>query len=190
MSVTVITPAALESVIAMDLLFKHLKLEDADEEQIVQAYAEAAVGVIDGPGGWLGRALGVQTLEARLDGFGCELLALTCPPLIEIVSVKYDDVDGVEQTLAADVYEIDPAGVALARGKSWPATAYGRGVVRVRYEAGYEVGIPAAIRSAILLMVGDLYANRETGVVGTVSADVKMSTTVDNLLSPYRVWSA
>ncbi len=44
---------------------------------------------------------------------------------------------------------------------------------------------PKGVQAAVLLMVGDLYAKRETGVVGTVSAEVKTSLTVENLLAPF-----
>jgi hypothetical protein len=36
-------------------------------------------------------------------------------------------------------------------------------------------------------MVGDLYAFRET--VGAISGSIQMSTTVQNLLGPFRDWS-
>ena len=44
-------------------------------------------------------------------------------------------------------------------------------------------------RYATLLMVGDLYAYRETAVTGVSTAPVQMSTTVEALLAPYRIWS-
>jgi hypothetical protein len=49
--------------------------------------------------------------------------------------------------------------------------------------------VPAPIKAAVLLMVGDLYENRETVAEGA-PAPVEMSMTVERLLSPYRVWSA
>lgn len=48
--------------------------------------------------------------------------------------------------------------------------------------------MPAPIRAAILLMVGDLYRNRDTTAVGTISK-IDMSTTVENLLAPFRVFA-
>jgi hypothetical protein len=56
----------------------------------------------------------------------------------------------------------------------------------VRYRAGYDP-VPAAIISAVLLMVGDLYANRETASEG-LKSEIQMSATVQNLLAPYRVY--
>ena len=71
--------------------------------------------------------------------------------------------------------------------------------MRVRYTAGYVAdptanplvaAIPAPIRAALLLMTADLYSNRETVETGVRAAAVAvpMSTTVETLLSPYRVF--
>lgn len=43
--------------------------------------------------------------------------------------------------------------------------------------------VPAAIKAAALLIVGDLYENREGGG----EKDIKRNPAVDNLLYPYRV---
>lgn len=48
---------------------------------------------------------------------------------------------------------------------------------------------PSAVVAAVLLMTADLYANRESVVLGTIAAEVKMPTTVANLLAPYRNWT-
>lgn len=43
--------------------------------------------------------------------------------------------------------------------------------------------VPAPLRAAILLLVGDLYANREAGITGTIHVE---NPTVDRLMFPYR----
>lgn len=189
MLVSVVTPPS--AIVPLADVKAHLNVIETDDDALISAYLAAATGTIDGPDGWLGRALGAQTLEARLDALAGELIRLPCRPLIEIVSVKYDDDSGVEQTLAADQYTLDPEGLLVAYGAAWPSSRARRGAVRIRYRAGYADGaVPAPIRAAVLLMVGDLYAQRETAVVGAISARVPMSTTVENLLSPYRIWSS
>jgi hypothetical protein len=37
-------------------------------------------------------------------------------------------------------------------------------------------------------MVGDLYLNRESVVVGSISSEIQMSTTVERLLGPLRIF--
>lgn len=186
MRTIVITPPA--PVVTWEEADKHLELAgDTDEKTHVESLIAAATGHIDGPDGWLGRALGVQTLEARFDWFDHCGFVLPCRPIASITSVKYLDADGAEQTLAANQYELMGNELVPAMNVTWPATASRREAVRVRYVAGY-VTLPAPIRAAILLMVGDLFENRETAQTGSAQASaIPMSTTVENLLGPFQV---
>lgn len=192
MRVVVVTAPSVSDVLTTAEAREHLRVEDDAEDALIGGYVAAAVEHLDGPGGWLGRALAPQTLELRLDAFcgSIELpwIELPCPPVSEVTSVKYIDGAGAEQTIDSGDYALHGDRIDLAWGKSWPSPRAEREAVRVRYVAGYEQ-LPAPIKAALLLMVGDLYANRETGVVGMVASAVKMSVPVENLLTPYRVWS-
>ncbi|WP_188260865.1 head-tail connector protein [Azospirillum tabaci] len=48
---------------------------------------------------------------------------------------------------------------------------------------GDEVPVPASVKAAILLILGDLYANREASIVGTSHT---VNPTVERLLWPHR----
>jgi hypothetical protein len=48
---------------------------------------------------------------------------------------------------------------------------------------GVEVPVPAAVKAAILLVLGDLYANREVSVIDATYAE---NPTLKRLLSSYR----
>ena len=48
--------------------------------------------------------------------------------------------------------------------------------------------VPAPVKSAILLYVGDLYENRENSVVGTITSSIKL--TAERLLTPYKTRAA
>jgi uncharacterized phiE125 gp8 family phage protein len=186
MRVTVVAPPA--PVVTWEEADQHLKLAgDTEEQAYVESLIAAATGHIDVPAGWLGRSIGLQTLEARLDAF-CEI-ALPFPPVIDIVSVKYLDTDNVEQTLAPDQYELMGNRLVTAWNVSWPSWLRRAEAVRIRYRAGYQT-VPDPIRAAILLMVGDMFEFRETAQTGSAQATaVPMSTTVANLLGPFRVWA-
>lgn len=190
MRVRLVTPP--EPVVTLEEADAHLELDgDTSKQVYVQSLIAAAQGHIDGPDGWLGRAIGVQTIEARLDGFWNGALALPYPPNIDVVSVHHDDQAGVATLIDPAVYALSYDGLLPRLGYSWPQ-ASGPGSVRVRYRAGYdgEEGriLPAPIRAAILLMVGDMFAQRESFVTGVSATAVPMSTTVDALLSPFRVY--
>lgn len=184
MTVRVITPP--EPLVDLATAKAHLRVLDTASDTLITAYIAAASAHIDGPGGWLGRAIGPQTLEASFDSFDCHLIRLPYPPVTEITSITYDDVDGVEQTTDSGAYSLSGDGALLAYGTSWPSARSYTGAVRIQYEAGYET-IPDTVTAAVLLMVADLFANRET--VGEGLTATPMSTTVERLLGPLRVWS-
>lgn len=191
MRVFVVEPPA--PVVTWEEADRHLQLDgDVSQQALVEGFIAAATGHIDGPDGWLGRAIGVQTLEARFDLFECGRHAarLPYPPALELVSVQYRGADDVLRDGAVIDFELlgevlVPAGMSFP----WEGGSLRREAVRVRYRAGYET-LPSAIRAAILLMVGDLFANRETVVTGSGAGavSVPMSTTVEALLRPFRVF--
>ena len=162
-----------------------VELSDTHEDALITALIAAACAHIDGPEGWLGRSIGQQTLELRRCGFPT-WFDLPYPLVNAVTSVVYDDADGVEQALDAGSYRVYGGVIARAPSFSWPATENAQESVRVVYEAGYEE-VPAPIKQAVLLMVGDMFKHRESTQIGAIN-DVPMSMTVDRLLAPYRVW--
>ncbi len=189
MRVRVITPPA--PVVTWEDADAHLKLGgDEAEKPYVEGLIAAATAHIDGPDGWLGRAIGVQTLEARFGGLehGSEI-RLPYPELIELVSAKYLDAANVEQNAAIEAFYTHGASLASVDGL-WPWTGHSlrHEAIRVRYKAGYQNDIPAPVRVAILMMVGDMHRNRTSTQPGNQSV-VPMSTKIEDLLGPFRVYA-
>lgn len=185
--VVVAEPA--EPVLSLEEVKQHLKVDSADDDALIETFIAAATGHIDGPDGWLGRAIGVQQLEAGLDGFVYGPIRLPYPPLIELVSIRYEDVAGTWRDLDPATYEVRDDEIGTAWGKSWPGTRAYRGAsraVRIRYRAGYAV-LPAPVRVALLMMVDDLYRNRGNVAVGTFG-EIKMPMASAMLLQPFRVY--
>lgn len=139
-----------------------------------------------------GTRLVEQTVRLEASSFA-DLAKLPIGPVSEISGIMHDDADGVEQVFAATDWELLGSGleqgIGLRVGKSWPSSFRSKpGAIRITAQVGYTE-VPKPIWAAMLLMVGDLFANRETAVTGTVAAKVPMSTTVDALLSNYRLWA-
>lgn len=140
----------------------------------------------------LGRTLVTTTLRAVADGFpdACSVLALPRPPAASIVHVKYLDLGGIQQTLAASAYTLDnitePAQLLPAYGTTWPATLDAANAVEVQYTAGYggAAAVPAPIRHWISVLVTQMYERRipPEGAQNT-------RTFVDALLDPYRIYA-
>ncbi len=186
MSIVVITGPT--HGISLTTVKAHLRVDHSDDDTLLGSYVDAVVSHLDGPKGWLDRAIFSQTLELRQDVFDTPTL-LPYGPVTSITSVKYLDENGAEQTLASNQYFLSNAGkLEPAYNVSWPNIRGDVEGVRIRYVVGYST-LPPAILAAILLMVGDLYAFRETTVTGTIASRIPMSTAVESLLAPYRAWS-
>ena len=156
----------------------------------LEAMIAGVVSGLDGHYGELGRALLEQEWELALDSFPPSAICLPLPPLLSVESVKYVDPEGVQQTMEPAGYTVEPGehGFAMpVHGTRWPATRAQPLAVRVRFKAGYgSTGdkVPAAIRSAILLRVADLFENRESSIVGK---SVAPNPTSDLLLFPFKL---
>lgn len=166
----------------------HLYVTHADDDTLIGAYIAAAREDAEHR---LGRLLITQTWELSLGAFPSVIVMPV--PIASVVSVKYTDPDGAEQTLAAASYQADtvasPGAIAPAYGYSWPATREQYNAVKVRYTAGYATAadVPATIKAWILLRVGGLYENREAFVVGTIFQAPRDF--ADGLLDRYKVYA-
>jgi uncharacterized phiE125 gp8 family phage protein len=136
----------------------------------------------------LARALITQTLALKMDCFpGCDVIELPRPNLLTVSSIAYIDANGDTQTMSTDDYSVDvanlPGRIILGYGKSWPSTRGERNSVTITYTAGYgsaRSSVPSDIRSAMKLLISDLFENRESQIVGMIRND---NPTVDNLLA-------
>lgn len=157
----------------------HLRVGD-DEDALIQLYLDAAVAHLDGAEGILGRCLVTQTWDWTFDAFA-QSLTVPLPTLQSVTSITYRDADGATQTLSTDDYRVSGQSIHV---RDIPGTDGEPGAVTVRFVAGYgnAAAVPAAIKAAILLLVGDAYANREAH-----GEPVSANPAVMNLLRPYRV---
>lgn len=159
---------------------EHLRVSHDDEDAVIGLYLGAAVSHLDGPKGWLARALAPQTWAERFPRFAGRL-RLAVAPILAVDSVAYLDQFGASQTVAADWFEADEGEVAFLDDFVVPSTLGGHYDLTVTYQAGYET-VPSDIRAAILLLVGDLYTNREASIDSRVIGNPA----VRMLLDPYR----
>lgn len=128
-----------------------------------------------------------------LDGFSTAIRLLH-GPIQSITSIKYDDENGVEQTLDPASYTLDTSDgmvgyVVPAYGCSWPTTRAHINAVRIAYAAGFGASasaVPEDLRHWIAVRVATLYEHRESVVVGAGLA-VAQVPTLDAMLDLYRV---
>lgn len=184
-----LTVQDLNARLRLDLSFDS-PVSDDDQQVIddVQAMIDSAISSLDGPSGSIGRSLAPQTLELSMAAGGERSIDLLYPPIIAVDLVTYLDSAGAEQT-------VDPATYTLRRGALWftnraPHTED----LRIRYRAGYAAAdspdveaVPAAIRQAVCLMVGDMWSFRESAAPERVTA-IESSATVDRLIAPFKIY--
>lgn len=155
-----------------------LGIGGTDQDVLLQAAIYAAVDNLDAASGWLGRALRAQTWELQLRSFDDRrakvapfnnplAIPLPYPPLLSIVSVKYFDVSGVDQTLVLGTgYRVLGLGAPLERqavapvyNGAWPVARADDASVRIRFICGYDENqnvMPRQLKSAVCLAVREL----------------------------------
>ena len=199
MGLKIITPPTEEQISLVEARL-HLRLDDdADspaahpDDTLVAVLITAARQHCEE---WTRRALGTQTVELALDAFPSAEIELPLAPIQSITSVKYVDANEVEQTIAANQYVLDdfqePGWLLPATDAVWPTPAAVINAVKVRYVAGYSLPndspvsnpLPAAIKAAMLLVLGHLYENREAS---TERPMTELPLGVQSLLLPYRL---
>ena len=195
-------------------VWDHLRVETSGspaapaDQALIGGFRDAAQEHLDGFTGILGRALITQTWVMKLARFPCggswslsdfgyrmAAIEVPLPPLQSITSIVYLDRAGASQTLSASRYQVvsrgkKPSLIVPAYGEVWPVTRDQPQAVTVTFVAGYGAAaedVPAPIRSAGLLMVSDLYQNREAQSAGY---EIKPNPAVDRLIAPYRVLHA
>ena len=131
-----------------------------------------------------------QTRVLTLDTFPVSDIVLPDGPVTSVTTIAYTDTDGNSQTVAAHLltsYKLNDI-LTPAYGAEWPSTRDQRGAVTITYVAGMMAGSPETLAeedlvSGILLVLGDLWENREGKIVGVVHS---VNPTVDNLVHLYR----
>jgi len=186
--VRVMPPA--ETPVSLDEVKAHLKVEHTDDDTYLRALIQVVTDHLDGYSGILGRALVTQTWRMDLRRFpGDRELRLPLLPVQAISAINYWDALNADQTLATSAYSlhINSFGpvILFSGGALWPGLYNRADAVRVTFVAGYgdAAAVPAPIKHAMLLMIGDLYANRGEKIRGDSVAEPA----IDALLAPYRV---
>jgi uncharacterized phiE125 gp8 family phage protein len=191
MPLSLITPPAEEPVTLLEAK-GHLRVDHSTDDGLIEIQIAAARQLIEAV---TGRALVTQTWRLDLPAFPAEPEPIVLPraPTASLTSVQYLDTNGTLTTLDAANYLLladsgptaGPAQLVPAYGVLWPATREQPNAVRITFVAGYglAVAVPPPLKAAILLHVGDLYANREAATAGT---EIAVNPTVDRLTAPYR----
>ena len=171
----------------------HLHVTGTDSDIIIGAQLTAARELVENH---LQRALIQRTYRADLWCFATKIV-LPRPLLASITNIKYYTPDSpqVLTTLGSTIFRANLAFnyVYLDSGATLPSIATRHDAVQITYVAGFApstdspisdhaANVPEAIKSAIKLVVGDMFENRER----SSQLRIQELPTVNNLLAAYR----
>lgn len=186
---TITTVQPLIEPITLQEAKDHLNFDGSLDDALIEFIIKTAREMVEN---LTGRALITRTLELTTDCFS-DVMELPKPMLQSVPNVTYIDTNGAAQTLSTSVYDVDvkstPGAVRLAYGQSWPSIRSVYNAVTITYTAGYgdnAQDVPSPLRSAMLLIIGHLYENREATAPISIS-EVPMS--VKFLIAPYRIYN-
>lgn len=168
---------------------KHLRVDWTDEDEIIQSYIDAAVQLLDGPTGRLGRGIVTQTWQHVCQRPERDRRVwLTAQPN-EIVSIRLRGADEAQQSALLADFRVHSDGYQFAvepvTGKEWPSLACRWDAIEITFTTGFASDkVPQPIRQAILLLVGHWYKEREA----VTNAPLReMPFAVEALLDPYKI---
>ncbi len=175
---------------------KQCRVDDdfTDDDDYLRALL---IAVRDWAEGETGKTFLTQTYTLHLDRFPYgRRIYLPRPPLQSVSSVLFRDINGNTQTLATSAYAVvgarttpdqhAPCGYILpAYSTFWPVTYPMPDTVQITYIGGFTSveSIPQRVKQAMLIMLADLYENRERIVTG---ASTMTLDTVEMLLANER----
>lgn len=110
------------------------------------------------------RSFVLSTWDYKFPYFFAQEIALPYPPLRDVVSITYLDVNEASQTLATTVYDVvtsrTPGVVRLAWSQVWPVVAFRPEAVTIRFRSGSTAGCPEMVKAGIKMLAAFWYANR------------------------------
>jgi len=152
----------------------HLRVDFADDDAFISGLVMAAEAMLDGPNGMVGKAIATQrwTLTKAMM-VGRTRLPIPVVPFRSVVSLKYYDIDNVQQT--ADLADFVVFGNEdfgyIEPIVSWPLMYDRPNAIELIFEAGFGdvADVPKNLVHAAKMMIGHWYEDREQVSAGEMS---------------------
>lgn len=164
----------------------HLRVDFSDDDTYITTLINVATQVVEE---FTRRKLLTQTLGMNLDEFP-PYIDLQVGPVTSVTHVKYRDESNTLVTLSTTEYDVDtkikPGRIYQSKNGNFPNTYDRPNAVGITFVAGEASAsdVPAAIKQALLIIVGRYYEQRQDVVLGTQVQELPLM--VEHLLTPYR----
>lgn len=174
-----------DAILSLGACKLHLRVTSDRENELISALRDAAIEFVER---YCGVKLGpVAGMIWRAEGFPSDSnrsVSLAIRPVTSVTAVTWQD--GIGDTVDGIVsdFRISSDGELLPTvGASWPSGI--GGAVAVTFDAGYAAGeVPSMLLSAVKLMLGHLFKNREAVVATGLTGEVPFGVTA--LCAPFR----
>ena len=182
-----VTTAATTYPVSLTEAKSHLKVDTNADDTYIESIIKAATQLSEE---YTNRFF-IDTVVTQYASDFKEIETLFKSKVSAVTHVKYYDSNNALQTLSATVYDeqlnYEPAQIQLADGQSYPAFTKRNDAVEVKYTVGYGAAsdVPEIIKQAILLTIGNFYANRESVIVGRMVSELPQNSKW--LLDTYKV---
>lgn len=184
MAIRITPPVVLADDLA--LIKKNMAIDGDYMDDVVTGWARGVISQLEHE---IGQCLMTQTWRVTLDAFALEI-ALP-HPVIDVVSVKYIDVDGAEQLLATGNYRIRASRytslLVPSRGARWPATLDDTDVVTIDVKCGYGAALADVPENVQLYILAKLVEQFDPAT--RLERDTVQSAFVDRLLDACRSYA-
>lgn len=175
--------------IAVSEAKQHLHVDHTEEDQLIRLLIQAARETVEQH---TNRSLITQSRTIKLDYFprwitpeGWGQITLPYAPVSSVTSISYYDENEDSQTLDPSLYWVDLHSniPRIIVKNSWPSTYTMPNAITIVYVAGYgsELSVPRPLMSAMYLILGHLYENREQ--VGDIRHELPFG--AERLMAPY-----
>jgi len=162
------TVAPVTEPITLNEAKDHLEINHNDKDNLINMLIKTAREMGEHESA---RSFFTQTIVAQLDDFPTSNIELIYGPVQSVTTLKYYDVDNVQQTWSNANYRVDIVSkiAKVEAVNSWPEVYDRIDAIEVTYVAGYtEVAdIPSTDKSGMLMLLTHLFENRQDVVVGS-----------------------
>lgn len=191
---TVLVTEPAGSLLSFSESKNHLKVDHTEDDALISSLMVAATAQVENI---TNRRLITQTWKAYADSWPTLFFTLPFGELQSVTAIKYTDEDNDQTTWAATEYIVDttsdPGRVILGVNKAWPnVTLYPSNPIEIEFICGYGVDhgdMPDVLKAAALVMVGDMYANRESFLLGPYYKYAEIPDYIISMLLPYRLFN-
>ena len=170
------------TVVTLAKAKSHLRVDHSDEDTLITGLIQTAVDTVEK---MTGQLLGQTAATIYADAWASQ--AFTFGPVISISAVKYYDQANTLQDLPAANYWTDLQSSPQRITFNAPPAIYSNRHQGVQLTAvvGHSA-IPAPLTTAVLLLVGHYYENRQQVITSGTPVTVPMA--VETLVNPYRLF--